>query len=58
MLHACHDATHDNEALIGMMVARQRDMRVPTGLVSCCPRCGEPMSTNLRVDSTFVQDAG
>ncbi|PZU31223.1 MAG: Sir2 silent information regulator family NAD-dependent deacetylase, partial [Actinomyces sp.] len=54
----CHDATYDNEGTIRAMVERQRDMRVPTGLVPHCPRCGEPMSTNLRVDATFVQDAG
>lgn len=31
---------------------------VPTELVPRCPRCGRPMSMNLRADNTFVQDAG
>ena len=31
---------------------------VPTGLVPHCPRCGKPMTMNLRADDTFVQDAG
>ena len=31
-------------------------MRVPTGLVPCCPVCGEPMTMNLRSDDTFVED--
>ena len=33
-------------------------MTVPTELVPMCPRCGEPMTMNLRADDTFVQDAG
>ena len=33
-------------------------MRVPSELVPYCPRCGEPMSMNLRADATFVEDAG
>ena len=54
----CHDATYDNAGAVAAMVREQRDMRVPAGLVPHCPRCGEPMSTNLRADATFVQDAG
>lgn len=41
-----------------VMVSEQRDMRVPSGLVPRCPRCGRPMSMNLRADDTFVQDEG
>lgn len=33
-------------------------MRVPTELVPHCPRCGAPMSMNLRADQTFVEDEG
>ena len=33
-------------------------MRVPSELVPRCPRCGEPMSMNLRADDTFVEDEG
>ena len=40
------------------MVETQRDMRVSSELVPHCPRCGEPMSMNLRADHTFVEDAG
>ena len=31
---------------------------IDTGLVPLCPKCGKPMSMNLRSDSTFVQDMG
>ena len=31
---------------------------IPGGLVPRCPRCGRPMSMNLRADGTFVEDAG
>ena len=33
-------------------------MAVPTALVPRCPRCGRPMTMNLRADDTFVEDAG
>lgn len=54
----CHDATYDNEGVVREMVERQRDMRVPSELVPTCPRCGATMVPNLRVDGTFVEDAG
>lgn len=33
-------------------------IRIPAALVPYCPRCGRPMSMNLRADGTFVEDAG
>ena len=33
-------------------------MAVSSDLVPYCPRCGEPMSMNLRADHTFVEDEG
>ena len=33
-------------------------MRVPSELVPRCPRCGRPMTMNLRCDDTCVEDAG
>ncbi len=33
-------------------------MSVPSELVPYCPKCGAPMSMNLRADDTFVEDAG
>lgn len=54
----CHQATYDNEAQVRAMYEQQKDMRIPSNLVPYCPRCGKPMSMNLRSDSTFVEDAG
>lgn len=54
----CHDSTYDNFEAVARMVEEQHDMRVPSELVPYCPRCGEPMSMNLRCDATFVEDAG
>ncbi|MGO5268293.1 SIR2 family NAD-dependent protein deacylase [Parafannyhessea umbonata] len=54
----CHQATYDNEELVRQMAERQSDLRVPSELVPHCPRCGAPMSLNLRCDDTFVEDAG
>ena len=34
------------------------EMSVPDSLISYCPKCGKPMSMNLRADDTFVQDEG
>ena len=33
-------------------------MEVPVELVPYCPKCGKPMSMNLRADNTFVEDEG
>ena len=47
----------ENGALIlpeGMMPK----MEVPSELVPRCPKCGKPMSMNLRSDDTFVEDEG
>ena len=69
----CHAGTYDNLETVREMVLAQGysiaddgtlippetpKMRVPSELVPRCPRCGRPMSMNLRADDTFVQDAG
>ncbi len=70
----CRQQTYDNEDAVRRMVEAQGfrvtedglelpegmtpKMAVPTGLVPRCPRCGAPMTTNLRCDGTFVQDEG
>lgn len=54
----CHQKTYDNEETVCRMVREQKDMRVPTELIPYCPICGAPMSMNLRVDDTFVEDEG
>lgn len=33
-------------------------MTIPSELVPVCPKCGKPMSMNLRADNTFVEDEG
>lgn len=54
----CHNKTYDNESLVHKMVAEQKNMRIPSGLIPYCPVCGAPMSMNLRADNTFVEDSG
>ena len=54
----CCQKTWDNEEVIRRMAEEQKDMRVPTSLIPLCPRCGNPMTMNLRSDDTFVQDDG
>ena len=54
----CHQATYDNEAAVRRMIAEQVDMRVPSELIPHCPKCGKPMTMNLRCDDSFVQDEG
>ena len=54
----CRQKTYDNEETVRRMFAEQKDMRIPTELVPRCPRCGQPMTMNLRCDNTFVQDEG
>ncbi len=50
--------TYDNEEAVRRMVAEQKDMKISTGLIPRCPKCGRPMTVNLRCDDTFVQDEG
>lgn len=70
----CHDEAYDNEQLVRQMVLSQGfviengilkkkenteiKMKIPAELVPKCPKCGRPMSMNLRADSTFVEDNG
>lgn len=54
----CHNKTYDNKEMVRRMVSEQKDMKIPTELIPCCPVCGKPMSMNLRADNTFVEDEG
>ena len=54
----CCQETWDNEEMIHRMMAEQRDMRVPSELIPRCPKCGKPLTMNLRSDTKFVQDEG
>ena len=54
----CRQETYDNEDAVRRMVREQRDMQIPAELVPRCPKCGRPMTMNLRCDDTFVQDEG
>ena len=54
----CCQETYDNEACIRDMLKAQKNMRIPTKLIPHCPKCGKPMTMNLRADDTFAQDKG
>ena len=54
----CHDQTYDNEAKVKDMIEFQEDMKIPTELIPKCPKCGKPMTMNLRSDDKFVEDEG
>ncbi len=54
----CTNETYDNEEIVRVMAEKQHDFKIPTELVPHCPKCGAPMTTNLRKDSTFVEDSG
>ena len=54
----CCQQTWDNETAIRAMTERQKDMRVPAELLPVCPRCGRPLTMNLRADGSFVEDGG
>ena len=46
----------DNELTVPQGTALK--MTVPSALLPRCPRCGKPMTTNLRSDDRFVEDEG
>lgn len=54
----CHSSTYDNGPLIRQMVNEQKNLKVPSYLVPRCPKCGRPMTMNLRSDDKFVEDDG
>ena len=68
----CCEETFANETIVRKMLEFQgfkvsdRDlepqdyvrMRIPGELVPHCPRCGRPLTMNLRSDDTFVEDEG
>jgi NAD-dependent SIR2 family protein deacetylase len=54
----CHDKTYDNEEIVKDMIEFQADMKIPAELIPKCPKCGKPMTMNLRSDDKFVEDGG
>lgn len=54
----CCNKTYDNEEIIRKMYAEQQNMHIPSELIPLCPKCGRPMTMNLRCDNSFVQDEG
>lgn len=54
----CSQTTYDNEETVRLMVARQKERQVPSGLVPNCPVCERPPIVNLRCDGTFVEGEG
>ena len=54
----CCMETVDNEAIIKQMVAKQKDIRIPSALIPHCSHCGAPLTVNLRSDDKFVEDEG
>ena len=54
----CSDVTYENEAMVRNMVEQQKDMKIPSDLIPKCPKCGKPLTMNLRSDAKFVEDEG
>lgn len=54
----CCSETYDNEKVIRRMFAEQENMRIPAEIIPKCPKCGKPLTMNLRADDKFVQDDG
>lgn len=54
----CCQETFDNKDIIKRMYAEQKNMHIPSDLIPHCPKCGKPMTMNLRADDKFVQDEG
>ena len=54
----CCKITYDNEEIIKDMIEFQENMKIPKELVPKCPKCGKPMTMNLRSDDKFVEDKG
>lgn len=54
----CHNETYDNKDMVWAMVEQQKDMKIPIELIPRCPKCGKPLTMNLRSDDKFVENEG
>ncbi|MCI5830718.1 MAG: Sir2 silent information regulator family NAD-dependent deacetylase [Treponema sp.] len=56
----CCKKTYDNEKLVRKMASsiNMETLEIPAELIPKCPACGEPLTTNLRCDNSFVEDVG
>lgn len=54
----CCNETFDNEEMVRRMMDAQKDGKVPADCFPKCPRCGRPLTLNLRSDDTFIEDYG
>lgn len=54
----CHNDTYDNEEIVKDMIEFQENMMIPAELIPKCPKCGKPLTMNLRSDDKFVEDEG
>lgn len=54
----CDIDTYENEEIIRRMMNEQKDMKIPAELIPKCPKCGRPLTMNLRSDDRFVEDEG
>lgn len=50
--------TYDNEEVIRRMLKEQKNLKIPSELIPKCPKCGKPLTLNLRSDDNFVEDEG
>lgn len=54
----CCRETFDNEDAVRTMSAAVKGRAIPIELIPRCPHCSAEMTTNLRCDDAFVEDAG
>ncbi|ORX44724.1 A1pp-domain-containing protein [Piromyces finnis] len=52
----CHNKLYESIDLLKEMVKNAKGRFIPTELIPKCPKCGKPMTTHLRIDSSFVMD--
>ena len=57
-LEPCCQETWDNQNIVREMMEHQEGIRVPMELTPQYPRCGRPLTMNLRSDNRFVEDEG
>lgn len=54
----CCDDTFENKDAVIDMIEHQKDLKIPSDLIPKCPKCGKPLTMNLRSDDKFVEDEG
>lgn len=54
----CQDTLYPTLELAEKMAAAQKEGKIPSSLIPCCPKCGGPMEIHMEGGPNFIPDTG